>query len=159
MVRQTFSTSWKRSVQPRKQRKYIYNAPLHIDQKQVHVHVSSELRKKYGIRAVQVRVGDKVRVLRGGFRKKEGRVERVLIKKREVYIAGVEYIKKDGSKLPRSTEPSNLMIIELDTKDPRRKKALGGRTEHQAGKDTTEMKATKKVKPVTKETAKEKTAK
>ena len=159
MKHQSFSINWKRSVQPRKQRKYLYNAPLHIEQKLMHVHLSSELHKKYGVRRVQVRTGDTVRVLRGGFKRKEGTVERVSLKKREVYINGVEYIKKDGSKLARSIEPSNLMIIDLNTKDGRRKKALGGRIGQTKPAMTKNAAETNAKKPFMKETTKEKTTK
>ena len=60
-----FSTAWKSSVKPRKQRKYNYNAPLHLRGSQLHVHLSKELRQKHGVRALRVRVGDTVKVLRG----------------------------------------------------------------------------------------------
>ena len=46
-MKKKFSESWKSSKQVRKQRKYRYNAPLHIKQKFVNVHLAKELRKKY----------------------------------------------------------------------------------------------------------------
>ena len=116
-----FSTSWKSSTQPRKQRKYRYNAPLHVRQKLVHVHLSRELRQKYGTRAVQVRKGDKVKVMRGKFKKQEGKVERVNLKRERVFVTGLEYTKKNGSKVPVAFNPSNLMITVVDTNDKRRK--------------------------------------
>jgi len=63
-----WSNLWKKSKDRRKQRKYQYNAPQHIRQKFVAVHLSKELRKKYSIRALPVRSGDKVTVLRGQFK-------------------------------------------------------------------------------------------
>lgn len=121
MVKNSFSTSWKRSSQIRKQRKYRYNAPLHIKQKFVHVHLSKELKEKYGLRNVQIRTGDKVRVLRGSFKKQEGKVEKVSLKQEKVIVTGLELIKKDGTKIPIKFTPSNLMIISLDLSDKRRK--------------------------------------
>lgn len=116
-----FSTSWKASSQPRKQRKYRYNAPLHVRQKLVHVHLSSELRQKHGSRAMQVRKGDKVKVLCGKFRKQEGKVERVELKRERVFVTGMDYTKKNGTKVLVPLRPSNLMIVVLDLADKRRK--------------------------------------
>ena len=49
-MKKDFSKSWKSSRQPRKQRKYVFNAPLHIRHKLVSANLSKELRKKYGKR-------------------------------------------------------------------------------------------------------------
>ena len=124
MTSRTFSTSWKRSIQPRRQRRYTSQAPLHLQQKAVHVHLASPLRAKYGFRNVQIRKGDKIKVLRGQHRKKEGKVERVDIKRAAIYVAGIDAIKKDGSKLLVKLNPSNLAIVEVDFTDARRKQRL-----------------------------------
>ncbi len=116
-----FSSGWKKSTQTRKQRKYQYNAPLHIKQKFVHVHLSEELRKKYSRRAVQVRKDDKVKIQRGAFKGRTGKVESVDLKKSKVFIAGIEIIKKEGSKVPYGVVPSNLVITELYLEDNKRK--------------------------------------
>ena len=119
-----FSTAWKSSTQPRKQRKYTYPPPLHIKQKFLHVHLSSELRQKYGHRNAQIKKGDKIKVLRGNFAKKEGRVERVLLKLGKVFVNGVEIIRKNGTKVPFPLHPSNLLIVELELNDKKRKAKL-----------------------------------
>lgn len=124
MTQKKFSTAWKSSTQPRKQRKYAYAAPLHLKQKELHVHVSPELRKKYGIRNIRVRKGDKVKIMRGQFAKKEGKIERVDVKRTKLYVSGAEIIKKDGSKTLYPLHPSNLLIIELDLNDKIRKAKL-----------------------------------
>ena len=121
MAKKKFSTHWKSSVQPRKQRKYRHNAPLQVRQKLLHVHLSSELRQKHGTRAVQVRKGDKVKVLRGKFKRQEGKAERVNLKRERVFVSGMEYAKKDGAKVPVGFHPSNLLITVLDMNDKRRK--------------------------------------
>ena len=88
------------------------------------MHLSPELRKKYGLRNIQIRKGDKVKVLRGQFKKQEGKVDRVLIKKERVSVNGVEYIKKDGTKILALLVPSNLLLIELDLSDKKRKQKI-----------------------------------
>lgn len=119
-----FSTSWKKSTQPRKQRKFRRNAPLHFKQKFMHSHLSPELRKKYFTRNLQLRTGDKVKILRGSFKKKEGIVEKINLKKERVFITGIEKIKKEGTKLLVPFHPSNLMIIEFNLDDKKRKQKL-----------------------------------
>lgn len=123
-MRKKFSVAWKRSVKPRKQRKYLFQAPLHLKQKMMHVHLSSELRTKFGVRNVQLRKGDKIKVLRGQYVKKEGKVERVNLKRQQVYVNGVDYVKKDGNKVFVPLHPSNLMIIDLVLDDKKRKLKL-----------------------------------
>ncbi|MEK6863112.1 MAG: 50S ribosomal protein L24 [Nanoarchaeota archaeon] len=121
MTPKKFSTHWKSSVQPRKQHKFRHNAPLHVRQKLVHIHLSPELRKKYGTRAAQAHKGDRVKVLRGKFKKQEGKIEKVDLKRERIFIAGLEYTKKNGNKVPISFRPSNLMITVLEMADKRRK--------------------------------------
>ncbi len=122
MKDKSFSPSWKRSIQPRKQRKYRYNAPLHVRQKFMHVHLSPELRKKYSFRNIQLKTGDKVKILIGKFKKKEGKVEKINLRREQVFITGIERIKKEGTKSLVPFNPSNLMIIELDLTKKRKEK-------------------------------------
>ncbi len=142
MVKNSFATSWKESTQRRKQRKYRYNAPLHIKQKMLHVHLSPELRKKYGFRNVQVKKGDKVKVLRGQFAKKEGKVERVSLKREHVFVTGLEVVRKEGAKMATPLNPSNMMILELNLNDKKRKSKL----ENKQTKQTLEVKKEPKKK-------------
>jgi len=148
MVKASFSTTWTKSIQPRKQRKYRFNAPLHLKQKMVHVHLSPELRKKHEMRNVQIRKGDKVRVMRGKFSKKEGKVERVALKNEKVYITGMEAIKREGAKVPVAFTPSNLMIIELDLSDKKRKAKL---STNKGAKKSEDKKTEKKAEVKTEE--------
>jgi len=87
----------------------------------MHVHLSPELRTKYGTRSIGVRVGDKVKILRGQFRKRTGKVNKVSLVYEKVYIEGVELVKKEGAKVFYPLSASNLMITELDLEDKRRK--------------------------------------
>jgi len=121
MTPASFSRSWKASTQPRKQRKYGYAAPIHLRQRELQVHLFRDLRRKYGFRGLRVRTGDQVRVMRGQFSQKEGKVVEVDVKRTRIYVGGIEIIKKDGSKVPYPIHPSNLLLTELDLGDNRRK--------------------------------------
>ena len=113
-----------RSRQPRKQRRAYFNAPLHKRQKLMSAPLSPELREKYGVRNLPVRVGDKVRVMRGDFKGHEGKVVKVDLKRYRIYVDGVVIKKASGETVFRPLHPSKVMIVELDLKDPWRKKII-----------------------------------
>ena len=121
-MRTKFSNSWTKSKQSRKQRKYRHNAPLHIKQKFVSAHLSKDLRKKYKKRNINLRKGDGVKVMRGQFKNKTGKIEEVNLKKTSVYVSGIEVVKRDGTKARYPIHPSNLMITELNMDDKMRNK-------------------------------------
>ena len=123
-MKKKFSKNWIKSKQPRKQRKYRYNAPLNIKSKFMGCHLSKELREKYKKRSITIRKGDSIKVLRGQFKKKTGKIDRVDIKKSKVYITGIEVVKKDGTKALYPIHPSNLIINELNLEDKRRIKRM-----------------------------------
>jgi len=88
-------------------------------------HLNEELQKKYKKRSFPIRSGDKVKILRGEFKGKIGKVESVDTKKMKVFVEGAERSKGEGqaaSKYP--LDPSNLLIIELNLNDKKRKEAL-----------------------------------
>jgi len=114
------------SRQPRKQRKARYNAPLHLRQKLVHAHISKDARKKAGVKrkAVAVREGDRVKIMRGRFRGHTGKVSSVNLTSLKVFVEGAVTRKAKGSEVLVAIEPSNLMIMELEMSDKRRKEIL-----------------------------------
>jgi large subunit ribosomal protein L24 len=120
-MKKQFSTAWKASSQPRKQRKYLAKAPLHIKRKFLNVNLSKDLRKKYGMRNISVRKGDIVKIMKGKFKKKTGKILEVKTKKAKVYVEGMQVKKLDGSKVNIPFRTSNLQIIELNSEDKKRK--------------------------------------
>jgi len=119
-----WSRHWRKSRNVKKQRKYRYNAPLHIARKMMSVRLAKDLKTKYGKRNIPIRKGDKIKIVVGQFKGKITKVNLVDIKHRSVYLDDVFAVKKDGNKLPVSIHPSNLMILELNMEDKRRKEAL-----------------------------------
>jgi large subunit ribosomal protein L24 len=144
-MKQGWVSSWKSSKQPRKQRKYRYNAPVHVRRKFLSGHLSKELRTRYNRRSIPLRSGDKVKVLRGSHKGHTGKVDRLDIKNTKVFVTGIEIIKKDGSKVTPSISPSNLMVTELRLGDKKREASLA------RGKSLTRP----TTKPVQKEVPKE----
>lgn len=123
-MKQRYSPKWKGSRQKRKRVKYQINAPLHIKQKFVSAPLSEELAKKYNKKTIQVRKGDKVKILRGQFKKKTGRVEQVLLRRSRICIEGIQNIRNDGTKSFYPIHASNVIVTELYLEDKLRKKSL-----------------------------------
>ena len=123
-MKSIFSINWKRSKQPRKQRKYRYNAPLHVKKKFMSSQLSKELKTKYKKKNIPVIKGDTIKVMRGQFKGKMGKITKVDYQKIKVYVEGIELIKKDGNKVPYPIHPSNIMITTLKLEDKKRIESL-----------------------------------
>jgi len=145
-MKKIFSTKWKASKQPRKQRKYAAKAPLHLKRKQLSVNLSKKLRTKNSKRNIVVRKGDVVRILRGKFKKKEGKVLEVNYQNLKVMVENIQKKKLDGSKVNVPMRPSNLQIIELNLDDKKRIKGKTGHIEKEIKKVETKENAHKETK-------------
>lgn len=141
-MKREFSNSWQGSRQPRKQRKFLANAPLHIRHKMLSVNLSKELRKKYGKRNFPVRKGDIVKIMNGEYKKKTGKISDVNMKKLKVLIDGIYKSKKDGTKIKIYFWPSNLQIQELNLDDKKRLESIN----RKIVKKTEKKEETKKIK-------------
>lgn len=115
-----WSSNWKSSRKAKKQRKYRYNAPLHIRKRLLNAHLSKELRQKYNRRSLALVKEDKVKVMRGKFKGHKGKIDQVMLKKSKVIVQGIEIEKKDGTKTMPLIDPSNLLLIELKLDDKKR---------------------------------------
>lgn len=102
------------SKQPRKQRKFRYNAPMHQRRKMVAVHVSKELRAKLSTRrrSVQAHKGDRVKVMRGSHKGKAGKIIEVDLSTLKVYVEGVGRRNAKGVEQLSPVDPSNLLLLE-----------------------------------------------
>ena len=98
------------------------------------------LRTKYGMRNIEVRKGDEVKIMRGKFRGKQGKVGTVDVKHTRVQIDGVQRAKKGGEKVETWFHPSNVKIIVLNSDD--RKRMKKGKIEEKV--------PAKEIKPATK---------
>ena len=123
-MKSEFSTKWVSSVQPRKQRKYTANAPLHTKHKFLSAHLSKDLRKKYGKRNLPLRKGDEVLVMRGSFRKKKAKVISIDLKRTLIALEGLQRTKRDGTKVNVMFHPSILSIESFSNEDKERAKIL-----------------------------------
>lgn len=113
-----------KTTQPRKQRKRLFNAPLHKRYKMMAAPLSPELVEKYNAKRLPVRKGDVVRILRGSWAGHEGKVLRVSLRDMRIYVEGVTIQKADGTPRFYPIHPSKVMIVKLDTSDKLRMKII-----------------------------------
>ncbi|MGC8586398.1 MAG: 50S ribosomal protein L24 [Candidatus Micrarchaeia archaeon] len=108
-----------KSSKPRKQRFYMYNAPLHRRQHLLHAHISKELKEKMNIskRSIQIAKGDSAKVMKGSHKGKEGKVVRVDLRKGFVYLDTVKRKNSKGKELEVPIHVSNLYITSLNLSD------------------------------------------
>lgn len=123
-MKKVWSKSWKASTQKRKQRKYLYKAPLNIKHKMLGAPLSKELRAIYKTRTVTVRTGDTVKVKVGQFKGKVGKITKVTLKNLKVYVEGAIIKRNDGTEGMYPIVPSNLEILKLDLSDRLRQEKL-----------------------------------
>ena len=119
------------SKQPRKQRLARYTAPYHRRHREMSAPIDRGLRERQLARgfmyprAIPVRKGDRVLIVRGeGKGNNAAKVAKIDRKARKVYIEGYTYFKSDGTELQRPVDASNLVIINPDWSDIRRRNLL-----------------------------------
>lgn len=102
---------------PRKQRKQLYTAPAHLRHKFMTAPLSPELAASKGVKALPLRKGDTVQVMRGDHKGFEGKVNRVDLKRRRIFIEGLTREKVDGTTIFVPVHPSKVMIKNLKLDD------------------------------------------
>jgi len=123
------------TIKARKQRKNLYNAPMHKRRRWMSSHLEEKLLLKYDRRSIPVVKGDTVKIMRGSFKGHENKVSRVNLSKRYVEIEGVTMIKADGKKIAKPIHPSNLLITKLNLTDKWRRKKIEQRLSEEAKKE------------------------
>ncbi|RLF29073.1 MAG: 50S ribosomal protein L24 [Thermoplasmata archaeon] len=148
-----------KSTKPRKQRKNLFNAPLHKKRKWLAAHLAENLLLKYDRRSIPVIKGDTVKIMRGSFRGHEEKIARVNVKKGYVEVEGVTMIKADGKKIAKPIHPSNLLITKLNLTDRWRRmkleKGLPEEVKQEIEKEAEEQIKTMEKEEIEKETVEE----
>ena len=153
-MKKKYSVKWKASKQPRKQRKFRHNAPLHVKHKFMSANLSKTLREKHGRRSFVLRKGDNVKIMVGEFKGKSGKTDVIDKTRLRTSIEGINKTKKDGSKVAVWFNPSNLQIQELNLDDKKRLNALERTNKSKETDKKTFKKLPKTEKPTEKEESK-----
>jgi len=105
------------------ERKIYYTEGIHRRKSRLHVHLSKDLRGKLKTkkRAVLVHKSDRVKIMRGPEKGKESRVSRVDVLKRKVYLEGIIVKNARGREVLLALEPSNLLLVNLEPTEERKK--------------------------------------
>jgi large subunit ribosomal protein L24 len=147
------------SRQPRKQRLANYNRSMQGRMRAMSAHLSDELLKEYStVRAVVVRKGDTVKVVRGSIKGHVAKVIEVFPKWGMITLEGEEgtILKADGKRVARMFRPSKVIITKLDLSDPwRREKLQKAKEGAKAEKKERKRKPKKEKKEAPKEEASE----
>ncbi|THH26469.1 hypothetical protein EUX98_g7722 [Antrodiella citrinella] len=100
----------------RKSRKAHFSAPSSIRRKIMSSALSKELRGKHNTRSLPIRKDDEVRIVRGKYKGREGKVTQVYRKKWVIHVDRVQRDKSNGATAPIGIHPSNVVIttIKLD---------------------------------------------
>jgi len=100
----------------RKSRKLHFSAPSSVRRKIMSSALSKELRNKYHARSLPVRKDDEVRIVRGKYKGRDGKVTQVYRKKWVIHVDRVQRDKANGSSVPIGIHPSKVVIttIKLD---------------------------------------------
>lgn len=114
---QNWSSSWNRSENPSKQRKYRRNAPLHVKDKLVSANLDKDLREELGTRNLSIRTGDRAKVMRGDQSGSEGIINKIDRENEVVFIKGLNTERQDGSKSQLPLRPSNLQLTAINVDD------------------------------------------
>eukprot|EP00349_Pseudokeronopsis_sp_Brazil_P000615 CAMPEP_0202955704 /NCGR_PEP_ID=MMETSP1396-20130829/238_1 /ASSEMBLY_ACC=CAM_ASM_000872 /TAXON_ID= /ORGANISM="Pseudokeronopsis sp., Strain Brazil" /LENGTH=111 /DNA_ID=CAMNT_0049672375 /DNA_START=160 /DNA_END=495 /DNA_ORIENTATION=- len=86
-------------------------------------HLNKDLKSKYEVRSIPVRKGDTVRVMRGTYKGREGKVLTVYRKKWCLHIEKVTKEKVNGQQVQVPIHSSNVLITNLKL-DKNRKNIL-----------------------------------
>jgi large subunit ribosomal protein L24 len=113
-----------KSIKPEKQRKMLYNAPLHKKRKWIASHLAENLLLKYDRRSIPLVKGDTVKVMRGSFKGHEDKVAQIHVKKQVVEVEGITIVKADGTKIAKAIHASDLLVTKMNLTDKWRRKKL-----------------------------------
>mmetsp|Transcript_9099 Transcript_9099/g.22781 ORF Transcript_9099/g.22781 Transcript_9099/m.22781 type:complete len:146 (-) Transcript_9099:193-630(-) len=97
----------------RKCRKAHFTAPSNERRKMMASPLSSELKNKYGVRAVPIRKDDEVQVVRGNYKGREGKVVQVYRKKWVIHIERITREKVNGATVNVGVDPSKVVITKI----------------------------------------------
>lgn len=135
-----------KTAQPRKQRKMLYQAPLHIRHGHFSAPLTPSLKASRQVSSLPVRAGDTVRIMRGDRKGSEGKISKIDRKKYRIFVEGITREKVDGTAVLVPIHPSKVIITNLNMDDKWRSESLKVRVPKEVEKKVKEEKKPKKLK-------------
>ena len=119
------------SKKPNKSRKEMYNMPMHKKAKEVASHLDEKLQKEFKKRSITVRKNDVVKIMRGSFKGKEGKITSVDRGANKLYIEKIVSRKSNGEERQVPIDASKVLLIDIDRTDRKRVSKQGKESEKQ----------------------------
>ena len=108
------------SHKPSKQRKLLFNMPLHKRGSILTAPLTGSLSERTKLKRIPVRTNDEVTIIKGDYKGVKGNVTRVDRKGCKIFVEGITREKADGTVIPIPVSPYNVIVSKLDTSDKRR---------------------------------------
>ena len=108
------------SKKPGKSRRELYSLPMHSAAKRASSHLSEALRKELGVRSIEVRKNDTVKIVRGSNKGKEGKIIEVDRKTGKIFIEKILAKKSKGQEKPLPIDASKVIVTDVDRTDRKR---------------------------------------
>jgi len=102
----------------------IYRAMNQTVSKQISATLSKDLRKKYPRRSARIMIDDTVKVIRGEYKGRTGKVAKISTESNSIAIEGNKKEKLKGEKVDVYIHSTNTIITSLNTDDKWRLKIL-----------------------------------
>ncbi|KAL9645748.1 hypothetical protein ABK040_003480 [Willaertia magna] len=109
MVKVNNAVSSKRRVARREH----FNAPSHIRRIKMSTPLSKKLKEEHGAKAVPIRKGDEVKILKGKFKGVVGKVKKVVRLKYAIYVEGAQGEKSSGKTFEVPVNANHCQITKL----------------------------------------------
>jgi len=116
-------------------------------------HLAEDLMLRYKRRSIQVIRGDTVKIMRGSYKGRIGKVRKVDVKNQRIEVEGITITKVDGKSVPYPIHASNVLITKLNLTDPWRRRKLEERLTEEEKKEV-EKEAEEQVKEMEEEAKK-----
>ena len=105
----------------RTQRRLQLSAPSSIKRRLMSCHLNKTLRQTHKIRALPIKRGDEVKILKGKFKGKSGKVVQVYRRRSVIYVDKIQREKQNGQTVFFPIRPSYCIIEKLVNNKDRKK--------------------------------------
>ncbi|KAJ3200013.1 60S ribosomal protein L26B, partial [Clydaea vesicula] len=97
----------------RKSRKAHFSAPSSVRRHLMSSNLSKELRDKYHARSIPIRKDDVVKIVRGKYKGREGKVTQVYRRRWCIHVEKIQKEKANGATVLIPIDPSNVVVTTL----------------------------------------------
>ena len=105
----------------RTQRRLQLSAPSSIKRRLMSCHLNKSLRQEHKLRALPIKRGDEVKILKGKFKGKSGKVVQVYRRRSVIYVDKIQREKQNGQTVFFPIRPSYCVIEKLLNNKDRKK--------------------------------------